>query len=394
MTTILIIEDEAPIREEVRDWLQFEKFEVLDAENGRLGLQLALMHKPDLILCDIAMPEMDGYEILLEIRSNPTLGNLPFVFLTAAADRESMRKGMNLGADDYLTKPFTHVDLLNAVHTRLQKHATQTAQQQKKVEILNIALQEERKKQLLKSRLIAMFSHDCRNPLTLILLASDILSEGEDKLSADRKQRQHNRIRGSVHLLLQMLDDMLLVAEMESGYLKFSPEPLLLAAFTKEIVEEFQMIDQNMHQFTLHNLLQGNVEVDRKLFRQILANLLSNAIKYSQPNTEICINLYENEGSIFLEVRDHGMGIPEESLPLLFHPFHRAGNAKQIKGSGLGLHIVKECVNHHQGDIKVHSQLNQGTTFIVRLPLVRISSIAIPAKYIKPPNKQQHQETV
>lgn len=85
MTTILIIEDEAPIREEVRDWLQFEEFEVLDAENGRLGLQLALMHKPDLILCDIAMPEMNGYEILLEIRSNPTLGNLPFVFLTAAA---------------------------------------------------------------------------------------------------------------------------------------------------------------------------------------------------------------------------------------------------------------------------------------------------------------------
>lgn len=371
MTTILVIEDETSIRDEVMDWLKFENFEVIGAENGRIGLDLAKRKMPDLILCDIAMPDIDGHEVLLEIRSSAELSHLPFIFLTASADRDSMRKGMNLGADDYLTKPFTHAEVLNAIQARLQKQASQEVQTQKQIEMLNLAFHEERKKRLLKSRLTAMFSHDFRNPLSLILLASDILAEGDRTLTPERKQRQHARIRGSVHLLLQMLDDMLMVAEMESGYLEFLPKPLQIGAFTQAIVKEFQLIDQGVHQLILHSNLAGTVEADRKLFRQILANLLSNAMKYSPADTEIGIYLGEVDGRIHLEVRDHGMGIPESSLPHLFEPFHRANNVKHIKGSGLGLTIVKECVEHHLGEIEVHTNLKKGTRFIVRLPLVR-----------------------
>lgn len=124
MTTILVIEDEKSIRDEVLDWLRFENYQVLEAENGRVGLTLAQQNKPDLILCDIAMPEMDGHEVLLEVRSNPELSHLPFIFLTASADRDSMRQGMNLGADDYLTKPFSMRELaarVRAVLRRLDK---------------------------------------------------------------------------------------------------------------------------------------------------------------------------------------------------------------------------------------------------------------------------------
>ncbi|MBK7895793.1 MAG: ATP-binding protein [Candidatus Promineifilaceae bacterium] len=379
MTTILIIEDETPIRDEVMDWLRFEGFEVLEAENGRIGLHLAHQHKPDLILCDIAMPEMNGHELLVEIRSSDDLSQTPFIFLTAAADRHAMRKGMDLGADDYLTKPFTHAEVLNAIHARLQKQSFQTQQQQKQVEMLNQAFQEERKKRLLKSRLMAMFSHDFRNPLTLILMASDILSSGDNRLTPERKQHQHDRIRGSVHLLLQMLDDMLLVAEMESGYLEFVPKPLLLANFAETIVKEFRLIDQGIHKITFFNHLFGQVKADRKLFRQILANLLSNAMKYSPPDTEITIYLREENGRIQLEVQDEGIGIPAESLPHLFEPFHRANNAKQIKGTGLGLTIVKECVDHHQGEIDIQSTLNKGSRFVVWLPLEKASLSDQPA---------------
>lgn len=371
MTTILVIEDEKSIRDEVLDWLRFENYQVLEAENGRVGLTLAQQNKPDLILCDIAMPEMDGHEVLLEVRSNPELSHLPFIFLTASADRDSMRQGMNLGADDYLTKPFTHAEVLTAIQTRLQKQAIHELQQQKQIEMLDHAFQEERKKRLLKTRLMAMFSHDFRNPLSLILLASDILYEGERMLSPERKLHQHARIRGSVHLLLQMLDDMLLVAEMESGYLEFVPKMIHLSAFADETVKEFLLIDQGVHKITFFNQLDGLVQADRKLFRQILANLLTNAMKYSPAGTEITIYLGEDNGRIHLEVRDQGMGIPESSLPHLFEAYHRANNVKHIKGNGLGLTIVKECIDHHHGDIEVQSVLNEGTCFIVRLPLVR-----------------------
>lgn len=373
MTTILVIEDEAPIRDEVIDWLRFEGFRVIYAGNGRIGLELARQNKPDLILCDIAMPEMNGHEVLVEIRSNPDLTHLPFIFLTADADRHAIRKGMNLGADDYLTKPFTHAELLNAIHARLQKRAFQEIQQQEQIAMLNEAFQEEQKKRLLKSRLMAMFSHDFRNPLTLILMASSILSEGDDQLSPERKAHQHDRIRGSVHLLLQMLDDMLLVAEMESGYLEYTPKAIHLGNFSEKIVQEFRLIDQGSHQISCHIGLVGEVEADRKLFRQILANLLSNAIKYSPADSEITVYLREENGRIYLEVADQGIGIPAESVPHLFEPFHRANNAKQVKGTGLGLTIVKECADHHRGEIELQTELGKGSRFIVQFPLERVA---------------------
>ncbi|MCA9916297.1 MAG: response regulator [Anaerolineales bacterium] len=370
MTTILVIEDETPIREEVMDWLRFEDFEVFGAENGRIGLELAHAKRPQLILCDIAMPDMNGHEVLLTVRSTPELSNIPFIFLTAAADRESMRIGMDLGADDYITKPFTHAEVLNAIQARLQKQAKQENQQQQQVEMLNAAFLEEQKKRLLKSRLLAMFSHDFRNPLTLILMASDILSEGDKFLPPHRKQQQHERIRGSVHRLLQMLDDMLMVAEMESGFLKFTPQTIHLPSLIEQTINEFHLIDQHAHELTFNNQLKRAVPADAKLFRQILTNLLSNALKYSPHQSEICVELYEEDDTLTLEVIDQGIGIPKESFPYLFDPFHRAKNAEHVKGTGLGLTIVKECVEHHQGKIEIYSQLDQGTQFIVRLPLV------------------------
>jgi DNA-binding response OmpR family regulator len=127
---ILVIEDEAQIREEVSDWLQFEGYETVTAANGRLGLAAVEQENPDLIMCDITMPQMDGYEVLIEVRANQKHATTPFIFLTAAADRDSLRKGMGLGADDYLTKPFTLQEVLGAIRTRLQRQAAQTQQGQ------------------------------------------------------------------------------------------------------------------------------------------------------------------------------------------------------------------------------------------------------------------------
>jgi serine/threonine protein kinase len=123
MKTVLVIEDEAYIRQNIIETLTYEDFKTLEAENGLVGVQLALQERPDLIICDVMMPEMDGYEVLRQLQTDPTTSTIPFIFLSALADRQSLRRGMNLGADDYLTKPCTPDELLNAILSRLTKHA-------------------------------------------------------------------------------------------------------------------------------------------------------------------------------------------------------------------------------------------------------------------------------
>ncbi|SKB13653.1 Cyclic diguanylate phosphodiesterase (EAL) domain protein [Planktothrix sp. PCC 11201] len=124
MSKILVIEDEDLIRDNIIELLETEKFEVFNAGNGKIGLQLAIQHQPDLILCDVAMPEIDGYGVLVALQKNPVTATIPFIFLTANSDVGDLRKGMQLGADDYLTKPFTPTELLKAIVIRLKKNAT------------------------------------------------------------------------------------------------------------------------------------------------------------------------------------------------------------------------------------------------------------------------------
>ncbi len=123
MTTILAIEDEASIRANLQDILELEGFDVLTAANGKVGIELARSHRPDLIICDVSMPELNGYDVLMLLRQDPSTIEIPFVFLTANASRADVRKGMSLGADDYLTKPFTPSELREAIAARLQKQA-------------------------------------------------------------------------------------------------------------------------------------------------------------------------------------------------------------------------------------------------------------------------------
>lgn len=368
MIKVLVIEDETQIREEVMDWLSFEGYEVYGEANGRLGLATIQHNIPDLVLCDIAMPEMDGYEVLIEVRSDRNLGYIPFIFLTAAADRASVRRGMDMGADDYLTKPFTHAEVMNTVRSRLAKKEAQDKQLASQINSLDNAFNEERAKHLLKSRLVAMFSHDLRNPLATISTSSGVLRSYSDHLAPERRERLFDFIDGSVRHVLQMLDDMLITAEMESGHLVFAPQVVELPGFLQAIVDEFQLIDQGAHKLIFLATYQGQVMADPKLLRHILANLLSNAMKYSRSGTEITTTLDEADGELCLQIQDHGIGIPPESLPTLFQPFQRASNAKNIKGTGLGLTVVKECVDMHGGNIQVSSEIGQGTRFMVMLP--------------------------
>lgn len=369
MTKILVIEDEPSIREELADWLQLEGYKVYEAADGCSGLAAAETHLPDLIICDIHMPKMDGYTVLLEMRANPRLNLVPFIFLTANVTRDSIREGMNLGADDYLTKPFTHAEIMNAVQSRLEKQRTLQTHVQGQLELMEQALAEQQHQQRLRSQLVGMFSHDFRNPLSIISSSVHLLKHYGDKIDSERLQKKLDQIDASAKLLNGMLDDMMLSVKLDSGQFEYQPTLIDLNELVEYVVFGFHEMTTVSHRIIFETTLHQPVLTDYKLMQKITANLLSNAVKYSPAGSEIQVGLYAKGAFVELRVQDSGMGVPDEDLPLIFEPFHRTSNSRKIEGTGLGLVIVKQAVALCGGRVTVASKLNEGSTFTVWLPL-------------------------
>lgn len=369
MMKILVIEDETILREEVVEWMKWEGYEVFSASDGIAGVNEAFQHQPDLIICDITMPLLDGYGVLLELRANPSTAAIPFIFVTARALHEDVRKGMSLGADDYITKPFTRMELLQAVQTRLEKIAVQQQQRQDEIEQWQQSFEQERDQRLLKSKLVAMFSHDFRNPLAAILSSISIVRDYADHMDEQRRRKYLNRAEASARQLLQMLDDMLVVSQMETGNLDFSPERLNISELLREIVDEFQSIHTETCPLIFKSQFADDIMADPRLLRQIVANLISNAIKYSPQGNEVQVLLEYDNGHVRFSVQDQGIGIPDADQPRLFTAFQRASNTRDIPGTGLGLAIVKQAVDLHRGSIELESRVGMGTTVTVKLPV-------------------------
>jgi two-component system, sensor histidine kinase and response regulator len=332
MTKILVIEDETLLRNEVMEWLTMEDYEAFGAVDGVEGVNLAIHHLPDVILCDIAMPQLDGYDVMLDIRANSLTQLTPFIYMTARTSLDDIRRGMALGADDYTTKPFTRKQLLQAVQARLEKKALQ---EQIEIEQWRQALETEHEQRLLKSKMVAMFSHDFRNPLTSIMSCNGLLRDYGNRMDEERRQNYFNRVEGSVRRLLQMLDDMLAIAQLESGNLDFEREEMNVSEFLKQIVEEFQLVNAETYSIIFKSDFHDLVMVNLRLLRQIAVNLISNAIKYSPQGGEVCVSLQHIDQHMILRVQDHGIGIPEVDQSRLFNAFQRASNVGSVSGGFL-----------------------------------------------------------
>ena len=187
MTRILVIEDETSLRNQVLEWLTLENYEAIGASDGEEGLQEAFREPPDLIISDITMPNLDGYGVLLELRANPSTSAIPFIFTTARATHDDIRTGMELGADDYITKPFTRVEFMNAIQARLNKKAIQDEGLQQKLGEWQQAIEHEREQRQFKAKLVAMFTHDFRNPLATILSSNNLLRNYGNRLDEERR---------------------------------------------------------------------------------------------------------------------------------------------------------------------------------------------------------------
>ncbi|MEB3357462.1 MAG: HAMP domain-containing sensor histidine kinase [Synechococcales bacterium] len=232
------------------------------------------------------------------------------------------------------------------------------------------ALQREKDLGELKSRFIAMVSHEFRTPLTVIRTSVELLQRFGQQATEAKRQDYFQRIQTAIQAMVQLIDDILTVGQAESGKLLFNPQPLDLGKFCADLIEEMRLSGDQGQRIVLRQLGEhGRVVLDPKLLRSLLVNLLSNALKYSDPTTLVDIILTYQSRSVQIEVRDRGIGIPPEDQRHLFESFYRGSNVSTIQGTGLGLQIVQQIVELHRGDIAFTSEEGVGTRFKVRLPI-------------------------
>ena len=278
-----------------------------------------------------------------------------------ASSRDSISENSLLG----LLGTFTSFGIICGVYFLV---FWQEKRRQKSDEIHRLLLQEKELSDL-KIQLFSMISHEFRTPLTVILSASQLLENGLK--DADHSSRKNlYRIQSSVKLMNQFLTDILILTRAESGNLSCQLEPLDIEAFCLNLVEDFQFINKNNTpiKFVSQGLMIRPY-LDEKLLYSILSNLLLNAIKYSPTGAGISLILWKDSDRIVFQVRDHGIGIAEEDRGKIYEPFYRGQNVENIIGTGLGLAVVKKCVELHRGEIALDSQVDKGTSFTVKLPI-------------------------
>ena len=364
---ILLADDNADMREYVTRLLG-ERWDVESVADGAAALARAREALPDLILSDIMMPGLDGYELLKALRADPVTRGIPVIFLSARAGEESRVEGLSAGADDYLIKPFSAGELLARVNTHLEQVRTRRAVEAARIEA-EVANRS-------KDEFLAMLGHELRNPLAPIVTALHLMRlRGEETL---RKER--TIIERQIDHLVRLVDDLLDVSRITRGKVDLKRERIEISEIVAKALEMASpLIEQRRHQLTIDVRKRGLlVEADAIRMAQVVANLLNNAAKYTEPHGAIALSAEHEGDEIVLRVRDTGIGLSAEMLPHVFDLFVQERQAidRAQGGLGLGLAIVRSLVELHGGRVEARSEGHgRGSEFIVRLPAADPGSI-------------------
>ena len=261
---------------------------------------------------------------------------------------------------------------LTDVILRIRRSAFALELATSELRLANRALAREREKERqlgeLKTRFVSMTSHEFRTPLSVIVSSTELLENYGDRWDTERRLDHLERIRSAAGSMGRMLDDILIIGRAEAGVLRASPTQMNLDEFCQHLVESLEHSSARSHciRYTFHG--DPRVTLDERLMSEVVGNLLGNALKYSPPGSEVHFDVHTTDETCRFLVRDQGIGIPPAEQARLFESFFRASNADQIKGSGLGLAVVKKALDVQNGTVEVESELGRGTKFIVHIP--------------------------
>lgn len=361
MKRILVIDDEEWLREMVSVVLDQRGYSVIEAENGARGIELARQHLPDLVLCDVNMQQTNGYLTLAALRETPATAAIPFILMTGYADPAGMRHGMELGADDYLPKPFTAEQLCGAVEARLRK-----AQELRQVA--------ERKLADLRDSISLALPHELRTPLNGILAYGEILSTDAEALQPGEIAEMGQVISESGRRLMRLIENFLIYAQLEL----LGSDPAKAATLRKKATQfPVRVIEDKAH--TIAETMRRSADLtlvlqDRRVpmaeeyLSKIVDELLQNAFKFSKPNTPVRVVLETRGGAHVLSVTDQGRGLSPEQIAKIGAYMQFDRKMQEQQGLGLGLTICRRLADMHGGTLTIQSQPGAGTTVTVRLP--------------------------
>ena len=363
MKKILVVEDAQSLRKDILEMLGFEGYDAIGAENGLVGVEKARQEMPDLVVCDIMMPGLDGFGVLEELRRDPVTATIPFIFLTARTDRVDIRQGMGLGADDYLTKPFTASELLTTVHARLEKRDI--------IEQIT-----EQKMDDLRGNIILALPHELRTPLNVILGFSDLLVSDAEVMDAVRISEMARHINSSAFRLFRLIENFLVYAQTEliktdsrqlealrTGYLMYPRAAIVhhceqkTAAHDRETDLSLAVDDTKA------------IGISEEYLKKIIEELLDNAIKFSEPGTPIEVRAWPADDRYLVRVSDRGRGMAPNQWESLGAYMQFDRRIYEQQGIGLGLIIAKRLTELHNGSIRFESTLGVGTSVTISMPL-------------------------
>ncbi len=385
--------------------LEYIQAHIIEAESGIAALKILLKENVDLIILDVQMPEMDGFETAKAIRARKKTQHIPIVFLTAAYKTDEFRqKGFAVGAADYLTKPIDTVQLISKLQTYLRfiqqdrQHRLELEQKvmERTVELIKARQElekrvEERTAELLiakeeaeqartmaetaslaKTQFLANMSHELRTPLNAILGYCEMLMEEVGDLGGTECMDDLVKIQSASHHLLGLISDILDISKIEAGKIDLVVEEFDLNEVIGDVVKIMQPLVEKRANllFVKGPARLGKMCTDMGKLRQMLLNLLTNATKFTEKGS-IYLEIVPQGEFIHFTVSDNGIGMTEEQQKGLFKPFMQADSSttRRYGGTGLGLAITKEFVNMMAGEIKVQSEFGRGSTLTITLPM-------------------------
>ena len=362
---VLLADDNA----DMRDYLQrlLGSYWAVEAvSDGEAALERILKRAPDLVLADVMMPGLDGFELLQILRSNTATRSIPVILLSARAGEEARVEGIEAGADDYLVKPFSARELTARVGACLELARVR----REAAEALSVANEQLKQEDQRKDEFLAMLAHELRNPLGAISNTVKLLEQD----SAKTNPRYLDILNRQASILQGLVNDLLDVSRITRGLVEIKKERVDLVQIAVHALESVRVLMEDNHH-TLHIELPDEPVIvigDSIRLEQIMVNLLTNAAKYTDPGGNIQFTVTREQQHVQLRTKDTGIGITAEVLARVFDLFKQAerGLDRSKGGLGIGLTIVQRLVELHGGQVEAHSEgLNQGAEFLVTLPL-------------------------
>ena len=370
------------------DYLDQFGFTVLLVQNGVNALKQAEESLPDLILLDIMMPDLNGFEVCERLKANEITKDIPVIFMTALSDTVDKVRGFAVGGVDYITKPLQHEEVVERVRTHttirrlqrellekntiLQQYVELLAEKNTELDEKNAQLEEVNAS---KDRFFSIISHDLRSPFVGLLGLTQLISEEFENYSREKIHSIITKLYKSTENLYALIENLLTWSRLQRGMIECQPQPIIMRTAVQRTMA---VLTSNAEQkaIELRNVIAPEAVgyMDMKMLDTVLRNLISNALKFTRSNGSITVSAEEHDGMLTIAVADTGIGLGPEHVPKLFQidsKFTRTGTANE-RGTGLGLILCKEFVERNGGTIRVESEEGVGTTFFFTAPTAPI----------------------